>query len=171
MKENPNCVGFPPNINEQCKLIILGSMPSVASLNAGQYYAHPQNRFWPMMAAILEGKEAPRDYDGRIAMLMKHNIALWDAISTCDRDGSLDSAIKNERYTDISGLLEKFPSIKTILCNGNKSFACFKRGNKKILTRADIVVKAMPSTSPANAKWRLPMLIDVWSEAIKAGLQ
>ena len=83
------CQGFRPSIDENCTHLILGSMPSVASLGAQEYYAHPQNRFWPLMARILEQSDAPTVYKERLNMLLRHHIALWDSIATCERKGSL----------------------------------------------------------------------------------
>ena len=98
--------------------------------------------------------------------LLCHHIALWDSLDTCDRDGSLDSAIKNEQGNDFTALLAKYPKIETICFNGGKSAQAFKRYNKTLLSRRDIAFYALPSTSPANARWRLEMLAAKWGEAI-----
>ncbi len=83
-----HCVGFPPSIDADCRILVLGSMPSVKSLAAQQYYAHPQNRFWPLMALLLTGAaEPPADYGERLRLLLSHHIALWDAIASCERVG------------------------------------------------------------------------------------
>lgn len=166
-----NCIGLPPSVDAHCTLLVLGSMPGVASLQAQQYYAYPQNRFWPMMAKILTGQDiAPTNYDERLQMLLHHHIALWDAIASCERDGSLDSAIKNEQGNDFSAFLLQYPNIKTICFNGGKSFASFKRYNKVLLKRSDLIFQQMPSTSPANARWRLPMLIETWSKVLQSNI-
>ena len=156
------CTGFTPHIDKKCTHIILGSMPSIASLDAQQYYAHPQNRFWPLMAQILEHGPAPERYEDRLAMLLRHHIALWDSIAACDREGSLDSAIKNERGNDFSALLAEYPRIHTICFNGGKSFQCFKKYNKELLSHQDIHFYKLPSTSPANARWTFEKLEDIW---------
>lgn len=164
----PNCIGFPPSICNDCRVLILGSMPGVASLKAQQYYAYAQNRFWPMMSLLLENTETvPEIYEERLHMLHRHHIGLWDAIGTCDRDGSLDSAIQNETGNDFSVLLEKHPSVKLICCNGAKAFQCFKKWNKALLTREGLTVLSMPSTSPANARWRMEMLVNTWRNALE----
>ncbi len=157
------CTGFSPNIDDKCTHIILGSMPSVASLGAQQYYAHPQNRFWPMMARILEHGPAPVDYQERLAMLLRHHIALWDAIAACDRPGSMDADIKNEQGNDFFALLAKYPHIHTICFNGSKSYQCFQKYNKPLLSRPGLNFYPLPSTSPANARWNMDRLIDAWS--------
>ena len=161
-----NCIGFPPSIDDACHTLILGSMPGVTSLEQQQYYAHPQNRFWPLMARLLEEPAVPLVYEERLQMLLRHHIALWDSLDTCDRDGSLDSAIKNEQGNDFTALLAKYPKIQTICFNGGKSAQAFKRYNKTLLSRRDIAFYALPSTSPANARWRLEMLAAKWGEAI-----
>ncbi|SDG67213.1 G/U mismatch-specific uracil-DNA glycosylase [Selenomonas sp. WCT3] len=162
-----NCIGFPPSIDDTCHTLILGSMPGVTSLEQQQYYAHPQNRFWPLMARLLEEPAVPLVYEERLQMLLRHHIALWDSLDTCDRDGSLDSAIKNEQCNDFTALLAKYPKIKTICFNGGKSAQAFKRYNKALLSRRDIAFYALPSTSPANARWRLEMLAAKWGEVIR----
>ena len=147
------CIGLRPNIDKDCRALILGSMPGVKSLEAQQYYAHPQNRFWPMMAHLL-GEELPSAYEEKLAMLLRHHIALWDSIGSCEREGSLDSAIRDEQGNDFAALLQEYPGIRAIYFNGGKSAQAFKRYNKALLARPDIAFHAMPSTSPANARWR-----------------
>ncbi|MCR5438947.1 MAG: DNA-deoxyinosine glycosylase [Selenomonas sp.] len=161
-----NCIGFPPSIDDTCHTLILGSMPGVTSLEQQQYYAHPQNRFWPLMARLLEEPAVPLVYEERLQMLLRHHIALWDSLDTCDRDGSLDSAIKNEQGNDFTALLANYPHIKTICFNGGKSAQAFKRYNKPLLSRTDITFHPLPSTSPANARWRMDMLAAKWGEVI-----
>lgn len=162
-----NCIGFPPSIDADCHTLILGSMPGVASLKQQQYYAHPQNRFWPLMARLLGEASVPSAYAGRLHMLLRHHIALWDSIGTCKRDGSLDSAIKNEQGNDFSALLKNYPAIRTICFNGGKSAQAFRRYNKTLLSRDDLAFHALPSTSPANARWRMEMLAEEWSKVIR----
>ena len=159
------CIGLRPNIDKDCRALILGSMPGVKSLEAQQYYAHPQNRFWPMMAHLL-GEALPSAYEERLAMLLRHHIALWDSIGSCEREGSLDSAIRNEQGNDFAALLQEYPGIRAIYFNGGKSAQAFKRYNKALLARPDIAFHAMPSTSPANARWRMPMLLEAWGAVI-----
>lgn len=159
------CIGFPPSIDNACHTLILGSMPGVKSLQEQQYYAHPQNRFWPMMSTLL-GETLPAAYPERLRMLLRHHIALWDSIGTCERAGSLDSAIQNEQGNDFTALLQTYPNLHTICFNGGKSAQAFKRFNKDLLKRQDIDFHAMPSTSPANARWRMPMLLEAWGAVI-----
>lgn len=165
------CVGFRPSIDTNCTHLILGSMPSVASLGAQEYYAHPQNRFWPLMAHILEQGTAPALYVDRLNMLLRHHIALWDSIAVCERQGSLDADIKNEQGNDFSTLLAAYPRIHTICFNGGKSFQCFKKYNQSLLDRQDIHFYKLPSTSPANARWTLDLLEKAWKIPFTPSLQ
>ena len=118
-----------------------------------------------MMAHLL-GEELPSAYEEKLAMLLRHHIALWDSIGSCEREGSLDSAIRNEQGNDFAALLQAYPGIRAIYFNGGKSAQAFKRYNKALLARPDIAFHAMPSTSPANARWRLPMLEETWRKAL-----
>lgn len=167
MSSSPfTCVGFSPSIDEKCTHIILGSMPGAASLKAQQYYAHPQNRFWRLMAYLLEGCEPPADYASRLSMLLRHHIALWDSIASCEREGSLDAAIREVTPNDFSALLSRYPRLNTFCLNGGKSAATFRRANKDLLIRTDLTFHALPSTSAANARWRFDDLARAWKEAL-----
>ncbi|MBR1885099.1 MAG: DNA-deoxyinosine glycosylase, partial [Schwartzia sp.] len=98
--QNTRCVGLAPIVDEHARILILGSMPGAASLAAQEYYAHPANRFWPLMTRLLCEAETPSSYPERLAMLLRHHVALWDAIDVCDRAGSLDSDIRNATAND-----------------------------------------------------------------------
>lgn len=114
-----NCKSFKPSIDNNSKVLILGSMPGAKSLEEQQYYAHPQNRFWKVMGSICnEPKLSELDYETKLQILLNNNIALWDTIKSCKREGSLDSDIQNEKPNDITGLLKKYPNIKTICLTG-----------------------------------------------------
>ena len=159
---NNNCKSFTPSIDNNSKILILGSMPGVKSLKEQQYYAHPQNRFWKVMASFCnEPKLHEYSYDLKLKTLLNNNIALWDTIKTCKRDGSLDSDIQNETPNDIRKLLKTYPNIKTICLNGNKSYSAFKKHFPELLEKYNC--NKMPSTSPANAKYSLDKLIEEWS--------
>ena len=121
-KETFRCVGFAPRIDKSCTVLILGSMPSAASLAAGQYYAHPQNRFWPLMARLLEGYDVPsEDYEERLAMLLRHHVALWDAIDACDREGFLMSfSLPHVRdFGNSTNAGDMMDDAQTMVGNGN----------------------------------------------------
>lgn len=160
-----NCKSFVPSIDNNSKVLILGSMPGVKSLEEQQYYAHPQNRFWKVMAHICKELSLHEyDYNQKLKLLLQNNIALWDTIKSCKREGSLDSEIQNEVPNDIRKLLKKYPNIKIICLNGNKSFSAFKQYFPDLLEKYSCY--KMPSTSPANARFNLEELIKEW-EIIK----
>lgn len=158
--------GFSPSIDENCTILILGSMPSVKSLEQQQYYAHPQNRFWPLMSIFFNQGIVPTNYQEKLSMLLKNHVALWDSIDSCIREGSLDSAIYDEKSNDFNELFNKYPKINTICFNGGKSFQCFKKYNKDLLNNPKFTFYTLPSTSPANARFRLPMLQESWQKAL-----
>lgn len=137
---------FPPIIDTQSEILILGSVPGVRSLEKQQYYAHPQNAFWKIMFELFD-EPFTEDYTARMRILKRHHIALWDVIDTCERKGSLDSEIRNEEANRIGELLENYPGIKAIFCNGGKSY----KNLQKILGKEyRIPVFLMPSTSPLH---------------------
>ena len=159
------CKSFKPSIDEHSTVLILGSMPGVKSLEEQKYYAHPQNRFWKVMASICnEPKLYEFTYNLKLKTLLKNNIALWDTIKTCKREGSLDSDIQNETPNDIKGLLKNYQNIKTICLNGNKSYSAFKKYFPDLLEKYNC--HKMPSTSPANARYSLDILIKEWSKVL-----
>lgn len=100
-------------------------MPGKQSLEKQQYYGNPRNHFWPIMSELLE-TEVPDDYVKRIALLKHNAIGLWDTIETCEREGSLDAAIRNEKPNDFQTLFEEYPNIQLVLFNGAKAFEVFK---------------------------------------------
>ena len=160
-----NCRSFKPSIDNNSKVLILGSMPGIKSLEEQQYYAHPQNRFWKLLSTICNESKLPEfDYDLKLKTLLENNIALWDTIKSCTREGSLDSDIQNEVPNDIRRLLKKYPNIKTICLNGNKSYSAFKKYFPDLLNLYKCY--KLPSTSPANAKYRLGNLYQEWNNVL-----
>lgn len=158
-----DCKSFSPKINSNCKVLILGSMPGIKSLEAQEYYAHPQNRFWKVLGVICNCENLHNlKYDEKIEILLANGFALWDTIKFCKREGSLDSAIIEEKPNDIRGLLKKYPDIKTVCLNGNKSFDTFKKNFPDLIMKYNCI--KMPSTSPANAKFRIDNLISEWKK-------
>ena len=160
-----NCRSFTPSIDNNSKVLILGSMPGVKSLEEQQYYAHPQNRFWKVMGVVCGEHNLPEfDYVTKLKTLLDNNIALWDTIKSCKRDGSLDSNIHNETPNDIRKLLKKYPNIQSICLNGNKSYSAFKKYFPDLLEIYSC--HKMPSTSPANARYSLDVLTKEWCNII-----
>lgn len=159
------CRSFKPSIDDSSEILILGSMPGVKSLEASQYYAHPQNRFWRVMGALCGDENLPSlKYSEKLKVLLDNKIALWDTIKSCEREGSLDSGIEREIPNDIEGLLKKYKNIKIICLNGNKSFSMFKKHFPDLLETKKCL--KMPSTSPANARFRLGDLVKKWEVII-----
>ncbi|WP_292010669.1 DNA-deoxyinosine glycosylase [Chryseobacterium sp.] len=137
---------FPPLIDSASEILILGSIPGVKSLEMQQYYAHPQNKFWRIISQLFN-EEFTEVYSERIQLLKKYHIALWDVIDSCERKGSLDSEIRNEEANQIGELLEEYPNIKAIFCNGGKSY----KNLQKILGKDfKLPVILLPSTSPLH---------------------
>lgn len=136
---------FPPIVSEDSKILILGSVPGIKSLEMKEYYAHPQNKFWRILFALFQ-EDFTADYAEKMELLKKNKIAVWDVIDSCERKGSLDTEIKNEAHHDILQLLQDFPSIKVIFCNGQKSFKTLR---KILPDDLKIPILVLPSTSPA----------------------
>lgn len=143
--------GFPPIVDDQCRVLVLGSMPSVVSLERQQYYGHKQNYFWPMLFSLLEEPYSD-DYSKKKDLLLRHHIALWDVLASCEREGSLDSNITDEVPNPIGQLLTDYPSIRYILFNGGKAYQSFKKYFPDLLEQ--IAWQQMPSTSPAHTMKR-----------------
>lgn len=159
------CKSFLPQINENSRVLILGSMPGVKSLEMQQYYAHPQNRFWKLMGLICKVEDmSGLDYEKKIETLLSSGFALWDVIKFCNREGSLDSNIENEKPNDIYKLLKRYKNIKKIFLNGNKAYSAFKKHFPELIKDYDC--RKLPSTSPANAKFRLEDLCNEWKGAL-----
>lgn len=155
---------FAPVIGRQPRILILGSMPGIASLEAVQYYAHPRNAFWPIMGELL-GIDADVDYACRIEQLREKPIVLWDTLKGCERPGSLDSSIRRESVeaNDISGLLDEYPGILVVACNGATAAGYFRKLVLPGLSTPDrIELLQMPSTSPANAGMNFAQKLDAW---------
>lgn len=162
---NQRCKSFLPNIDKNSKILILGSMPGVKSLEEQQYYAHPQNRFWKLMGMFCNADNLPElNYQEKLQILLKNKIALWDVIQSCYRDGSLDSKIQNELPNDIPEFLKQFPNIKIICLNGNKSYSALKKHFPELLKQ--YMCYKLPSTSLANARYKLDDLYNEWSMAL-----
>ena len=155
------CKSLKAIIDKNSRVLILGSMPGVKSLEMQQYYAHPQNRFWKVIGAICNNKDLYNcEYKEKIKTLLNNKIAVWDTIKYCTREGSLDSDILNIYPNDISDLLKKYPNIKTIYLNGSTSFTVFKKYFPDLFNHYSC--NKMLSTSPANAKYNTEKLISNW---------
>ena len=155
---------FAPVVGKRPRILILGSMPGIASLKAVQYYAHPRNAFWPIMAELF-AIDATADYAGRIAQIETKPVVLWDTLKRCYRAGSLDSAIARDSVeaNDIPGLLREYPEINTVACNGASSADYFLRlVLPELAAIRQVELLKMPSTSPANAGMTFAQKLDSW---------
>ena len=144
----PTLHSFTPIVAEGCRVLILGTMPGEESLRRGQYYGHPRNAFWPIMARICS-TELADTYAERTRMLTDAGIALWDVCGTCERTGSLDSAIRREIPNPIDRLLAEHPTIETVCFNGQGAARLFKKHFATLA--ASLHTLTLPSTSPTHA--------------------
>ena len=138
------CRSFDPVYTPEANVLIVGSMPSVKSLADAQYYAHPRNAFWPILFEVF-GVMPTADYDIKKDLIRKNKLALWDVAGICEREGSLDSNMRDIQFNDFASLFDACPQIHTVLCNGGTAHSLFLKsgyaGEKRVLR--------MPSTSPA----------------------
>ncbi|KNY26846.1 DNA-deoxyinosine glycosylase [Pseudobacteroides cellulosolvens] len=148
MKQLNMIYSFEPIINENCKILILGTMPGVQSLRKQEYYGNKQNAFWRIIYSLFD-KELAIDYNEKKKFLLEHHIALWDVLEACDREGSLDSDIKNPKANDFVSLFNDYPRIKSIYFNGSPAETLFKRYVKAKFEKGDLKYRRLPSTSPA----------------------
>ena len=149
---------IPPLFDNNSKILILGSFPSVKSREAMFFYGHPQNRFWPLMARLFR-EDAPNSIEEKRVLALSHNIALWDSIHSCSIVGSSDSSVKDVVPNDLSVILEN-SRVEHIFCNGALSHKLYM---KHIFPVTGIKAVKLPSTSPANAAFGMDRLADEWS--------
>ena len=155
---------FEPVVGVDPRILILGSMPGVVSLQAVQYYANTRNAFWAIMADLF-GIEIDCDYEERIEQIKQLPVVLWDTIKACHREGSLDSNIKTHQLeaNDIPALLKQYSNIRLVACNGATSEKYFKQLVKPNLTDSfEIDILRFPSTSPANAGMKFEEKLASW---------
>jgi len=149
-----------PKIYKTSRVLILGTMPGPESIRKKQYYANPRNQFWKIIYRVLRGRdEPPSDYKTRIKFLRENGIALWDVLESCERNGAIDSKIRNGKPNDFKAFLQNSPNLKRIFFNGKKAGQCFE----KVGYPADVGCVWLPSTSPANARMTLEEKIGCWS--------
>lgn len=148
---------IPPLYDENAKVLILGSFPSVKSREQMFFYGHPQNRFWKVISAVMD-VHTPVSIEEKRNFLYTKHIALWDVIASCDITGSSDSSIKNVVANDLSEILKK-ANIKQIFVNGKTAEKYYNQYIRDTIGRNAV---CLPSTSPANAGWNLDRLIEAW---------
>lgn len=154
---------FLPLATDDAEVLILGSIPGDRSIELHQYYGHPRNRFWWVIASITDS-ELPTDYDAKRQMLVTNRIALWDVARQADRIGSLDSAIRNEEPNDIETFINHHQQITTIVFNGKKAEQLYDKYFDRV---NHIKYLLLPSTSPANAACGVKELQEKWKQILK----
>jgi len=137
---------YAPIADAGCRILILGTMPSVKSLEAGFYYAHPRNAFWPVMAEIFGGP-VPGTIEEKKCLLLENGVALWDAARSCIREGSLDSAMREVQLNDFAAFYAQYPGIERVLLNGTAAWNLYRRLPEEIVLARPCM--RLPSTSPA----------------------
>lgn len=152
----------PPLIDENCDKLVLGSMLSPKSAEARFYYAHPQNRFWTVLARVF-GAEPSTDTERRKDLALSNGIALWDVAASCDISGAADNTIKNVKYNDIVGLIAEYPKLTRIFTTGGKAHELLMRYNKTAENEIIAHAVRLPSTSPLNCGTSLDKLIAAYS--------
>lgn len=149
---------FPYIADQQSKILILGTMPSVRSLKLNQYYGHGGNHFWKIMFSLFN-LPFTKDYNERTSLLIKNKIALWDVLQHCQREGSADSAIKDEYSNDFASFFQQHPNITTVFFNGKKAKELFEKYNT---LPNNITPFELPSTSSANTWFTLEKKLGLW---------
>lgn len=152
-----------PIYDKNSEILILGTFPSVKSREAEFFYAHPQNRFWTVMARIC-GHDTPKTVEEKTKMILTNHFALWDVIKSCEITGSADSSIRNVVPADLSEILQT-AKIKQIFVNGRKAEQLYMKFLEK---DTGMKAVALPSTSPANAAWSEDRLFEFWNKAINS---
>lgn len=163
-------VGLPPLVADNTRLLVLGSFPSATSLARQQYYAHPQNHFWKILQTILPDSpygSSVDSYEIRSNWLLDKGVGVWDVYASCERQGSLDTAIRQPQVNDFVGLARRCPQLRVIAHNGSESFR-----HVKYTAALGLPVYKLPSTSPANASWSFERKLAAWrAVVVAAGLQ
>ena len=153
-------VGLAPIVDPRTRLIVLGSFPGVASLNAQQYYGHPRNHFWPILSALWGVDLTALAYPQRVSEVLARGLGVWDVYASCRREGSLDSAIEQPVLNDLAGLKQRAPGLRAVAHNGGESARAMRH------TQAlGVPVFKLPSTSPANASWSFERKLAAWRSA------
>ncbi len=157
--------GLEPVADGRTQALVLGSFPGLRSLQLQQYYAHPQNQFWPLLQALWpQHPQPPReDYAGRCEWLLARGLGLWDVYASCERAGSLDSAIRAAEVNDFAGLRLLCPQLRLALHNGGESYK-----HARQLQGQGLEVVKLPSSSPAHASWSFDQKLQSWREALSA---
>lgn len=149
---------IPPVFDENSRILILGSFPSVKSRQAAFFYGHPQNRFWKVLAKVFN-EEVPQTVPQKKEFLLSNRVALWDVIGACEIEGSSDASIRNVTVNDLDLILAG-ADIKRIYVNGKTAYRYYLKYTRPLIRREAV---CLPSTSPANAAWDLDRLTEAWN--------
>jgi|JRYD01.1.fsa_nt_gb hypoxanthine-DNA glycosylase len=155
--------GFPPIIDKNTKILVLGTMPGDMSLRTGEYYANPRNQFWKLIFSIFNSGQTFYSYKEKVELLQKNKIGLWDVLANAQREGSLDSNIGNKEFNDFYTLFMTYPNINKLIFNGQKSADYFKAKNSLIQEKEYLV---LPSTSSANTTRTFEFKLKEWKVAL-----
>ncbi len=163
--------GFPPLSAPHCRVLVLGTMPGQESLRRQQYYAHPRNAFWPILATFT-GTDPGAGYAARAAAVVGAGIAVWDVLAACERPGSLDRDIDpaTARPNDFRRFFRAHPGITTVCCNGSTAAQLFRRHVQAAGAAPAVALVTLPSTSPAHAGLPVPAKQRAWHRALAAAL-
>ena len=164
--ELPRLLGLPPIVSSNTRLLVLGSFPGAASLARQQYYAHPQNQFWKILQAIWPSSPcltSTCSYEKRSEWLLERGVGVWDVYASCERHGSLDTAIRHAQVNDFVSLARQCPQLRAIAHNGGESFK-----HAKHTAALGLPVYKLPSTSPAHASWGFERKLGAWHEVVAA---
>jgi hypoxanthine-DNA glycosylase len=151
--------GLAPVIAPDTRLVVLGSFPGAASLAAQQYYGHPRNTLWALLSALWDEDLVALAYEQRLAALTRHGVGLWDVYRSCEREGSLDSAIRAPLPNDLASLRQLAPRLRAVAHNGGESAR-----SRRITEQLGVDVHTLPSTSPANASWSFARKLAAWRD-------
>ncbi len=154
--------GLAPVIAPHTRLVVLGSFPGVASLAAGQYYAHPRNQFWPLLSRLWSVPLRDMPYDQRLQELLARGLGVWDVYASCAREGSLDTAIREAELNDLGALARWAPALQAVAHNGGESARSMKHTRQ-----LGVPVRRLPSTSPANASWSFERKLAAWRDVFE----
>lgn len=160
--------GLPALMAGNTRMLVLGSFPGVTSLARQQYYAHPQNAFWRLLQALWPDSPmaSAERYQQRVGWLLDKGLGLWDVYASCERQGSLDTAIREPQVNDLAALQRRCPQLRLIAHNGGESFR-----HARFTRTLGLPVYRLPSTSPANASWSFERKLAAWREVVgRAGL-
>ena len=160
--DRPALEGLGPVVSHDTRLVVLGSFPGVASLQAQQYYGHPRNHFWPILSALWGVDLVALSYPLRLRAMLDHGVGLWDVYASCRREGSLDSSIEAARPNDLTRLPQLAPALRSVAHNGGESARSMQR-----TSALGVEVVRLPSTSPANASWSFERKLEAWRAAFE----